>query len=167
MPTLRPGVTASVPRLDTGWLARPSQAGVPPAILRALLGARDVPLTAQPARPSGGSIGFSAKINDPAFARYMRDTRRWSVIFASVLAAVAVAGFYIYGEISREMDNPEAVYIGLGIGGMFIGIAILQELGRKEGRTWDGVVTDKKIEQKQRQSGYDSHKREPYTLIRW
>lgn len=39
LPTLKPNVTVSAPRLDTEWLARPSQTGFPPAILYTLLGA--------------------------------------------------------------------------------------------------------------------------------
>ncbi len=109
-------------------------------------------------------IGFSPRIHDPAFAKYIKDTKRWSFIFASIIAIAAVAGFYIYGETSSEMDNPEALYIGLGIGGMFMVIALLQTIGRKMGTTWDGQVVDKKIEKKQRkrQSGSD-HYWENYT----
>ena len=107
--------------------------------------------------------GFSERIHDPAFARYVKNTKRWAFIFMSALAVIAVSGFYIYGETSPEMDNPEALYIGLGIGGMFMAMALLQSINRKS-VTWDGVVADKQIERKRRKrgSGNDQYW-QPYT----
>lgn len=98
-------------------------------------------------------IGYSAKISDPAFKKYIKDSKTWSYLFASILAVAVVIGFYIYGETSSEMENPEALFIGFGIGGMFLLIALFQSIGRNKGTTWDGVVIDKKIEKKKRKSG--------------
>jgi hypothetical protein len=103
-------------------------------------------------------IGYSPLINDPAFARYMKNTKIWSLAFAAVLAVIAIVGFYIYGETSSEMDNPEALYIGLGIGGMFLVIALFQTIGRTRSTTWDGVVVDKKTEKKRRKRQSDDDK---------
>lgn len=102
-------------------------------------------------------IGYSERINDPAFARYRRNSVVWSFSFAAILALAAVIGFYIYGETSTEMDNPQALYIGMGIGGMFLAIALFQTIGRSRSIAWDGVVTDKKTEKKRRRerSGND------------
>ncbi len=97
------------------------------------------------------SIGFSPKINDPAFANYLKNSNRWAGYFSLGLAFFAVLGFYIYGETSSEMENPEALYIGLGIGSMFILIAFFQIVGRNKTKTWDGTVVDKKIINKRRQ----------------
>lgn len=98
-----------------------------------------------------GPVGYSSKISDPAFAKYMKNTNRWSAIFAVIVALAAVIGFTVAGEKGAEgMENPQAMFIGLGIGGMFLLIALFQILGRKRSRTWDGVVTDKKINQKRR-----------------
>ena len=111
-------------------------------------------------------MGFSSKINDPAFAKYLKNTNRWSAIFSIIIAAAAVIGFYIYGETSSEMENPQALYIGLGIGGMFLLIALFTIIGRKKSTTWDGTVVDKKIEKKRRsQSSGDDHYWENYTLF--
>lgn len=111
--------------------------------------------------------GYSPRINDPAFARYMKNTKRWSYLFSSILAVAAIAGFYIYGETSAEMDNPEALYIGLGIGGMFLVIALFQSIGRNRSTTWDGVVVDKKVEDKRRKrrSANDDYYWQQYTLF--
>ncbi|MGD9569756.1 MAG: hypothetical protein AB7V48_15840 [Sedimentibacter sp.] len=96
------------------------------------------------------TIGYSSKINDPAFDKYLVNTSRWSAIFSVIIAVIAVIGFFIYGETSREMDNPQALLIGIAIGSMFILIALYQIISRNKDTTWDGVVTEKKTEKKQR-----------------
>jgi hypothetical protein len=59
-----------------------------------------------------------------------------------------VIGFFIAGLTSDKLKNPEALYYGLAIGGMFVMIAFFQILGRKRSKTWDGTVTDKKVVKK-------------------
>jgi hypothetical protein len=54
------------------------------------------------------------------------------------------------------MENPQALIIGLGIGGMFLAIAMFQILGRLRTKTWDGVVTDKTIGKKNRKQSSGS-----------
>lgn len=100
-------------------------------------------------------LRFSQKINDPAFARYVKDANRYSGYFSLGLAFVAVLGFFINGEVSDNMENPESLYIGLGIGSMFVLIAFFQIVGRNNSTTWDGTISDKKIENKRRRSKYD------------
>ena len=53
-----------------------------------------------------GLTGYSAKINDPAFAQYLKKSKRWALIFSSVLALVAIIGFFIYGETSSKWIIP-------------------------------------------------------------
>lgn len=98
----------------------------------------------------GGRIGYSQRIHDPAFDGYLKNTNRWSALFSIILAIAAVIGFYIYGETSREMENPQAMFIGLGIGGMFLLIALYSIIARKRSKNWDGVVVDKTIKEKTR-----------------
>jgi hypothetical protein len=93
-------------------------------------------------------------INDPAMAKYVKNANSWSAIFALILAVAAVSGFYIYGESSDEMENPESLYIGLTIGSMFLLIALFQIIGRNKSTTWDGTIVDKKIIQKRRHDKY-------------
>ena len=101
--------------------------------------------------PTGsGRVGYSQHIQDPAFARYLKSTNRWSAVFSVILAVAAVIGFTIYGEVSSEMENPQALFIGLGIGGMFLLIALYTILARKRSKTWDGVVVDKTVKEKTR-----------------
>lgn len=98
--------------------------------------------------------GFSRRISDPAFAKYIKNSNRWSAIFSVILAVAAVVGFYIAGETSPEMDNPESLFIGFGIGGMFLLIALFQILGRNRSKTWDGTVKDKTIKRKTEKHTY-------------
>lgn len=96
-----------------------------------------------------GLRGFSPHISDPAFGKYVKNSNLWAGIFSLILAIAAVIGFYIAGEAGAEgMSNPQSLYIGLGIGGMFLTIALFQILGRKRSTTWDGTVEDKKIKKK-------------------
>jgi len=95
-------------------------------------------------------VGYSSKINDPSFAKYLENSAKYAWIFSFVISAAAVLGFFLYGELSDEMDNPEALYIGLGIGFMFIMIALITNRSKKGGKTWDGTVCDKKVEKNER-----------------
>jgi len=106
---------------------------------------------------TGSRVGYSTRINDPAFTRYVKNTNRWAAIFSVILAVVAVVGFYIAGEMGAEdMENPQALFIGMGIGCMFLLIALGTVVGRKRSRTWDGVVVDKKVKKKQRRQGSEN-----------
>jgi len=93
-------------------------------------------------------VGFSDKINDPMYENYRKKTRKWSFLFATILAVVTIVGFVVYGEMSGQIEMPHSLFYGLGIGALFIVIALLQEVKRKTDTTWDGVVVDKQILQK-------------------
>ena len=108
-------------------------------------------------------MAYSNRIHDPAFAKYRADSEKYAKIFASILATAAVLGFYLYGELGTEMDNPEALYIGLVIGGMFIAIALITNRSKKGAKTWDGTVCAKQVEKKTRRrksTDLDYHMRE-------
>ncbi|MHB8130361.1 MAG: hypothetical protein ACYDEX_15315 [Mobilitalea sp.] len=111
---------------------------------------------------TGGGIGFSSRINDPAFKRYIKNTNRYSGIFSIILAVVAIVGFTIYGEKSDEMNNPEAMYIGLIIGGMFLLISLFTTMSRKRSKTWDGTIIDKTIKKKRRKQSAGSNTNDYY-----
>ncbi|MEA5060598.1 MAG: hypothetical protein EOM66_05225 [Clostridia bacterium] len=104
-----------------------------------------------PAQATAGLVGYSNKINDPAFAKYIKSSNRYAAIFSMILAAAALIGFYIAGEMGAEgMENPQSLYIGMGIGGMFLLLALFQILCRKGSHTWDGYVADKIVKRKSR-----------------
>lgn len=89
---------------------------------------------------SGVLIGFSPKINDPSFQAYKRKSVAWAFIFAGILAVIACVGFPIYSNMTGELDWPDSLFYGMGIGGMFLVIAFLQTMKRGLDKTWDGVV---------------------------
>ncbi|MGE5654382.1 MAG: zinc-ribbon domain-containing protein [Bacillota bacterium] len=126
--------------------------------------------TAEVIKPvQGGSVGFSPKISDPAFAKYVQNSNRWAAIFSLILAVMAVVGFYIAGEMgSSDLENPQALYIGLGIGAMFVVIAMAQIRSRNRSKSWDGQVVDKRVEKKRRRQrvGNDEYHWEEYLLYR-
>ncbi|MDD3721977.1 MAG: hypothetical protein PHW92_05760 [Lutibacter sp.] len=94
-------------------------------------------------------MAYSLKIHDPSFDTYLKNTKDYRFQFGFALAIIAIAGFYLYGEISDEMDNPEALYIGLGIGGMFFLIGIYSAFSAKKGPSWDGEIVEKEIVEKE------------------
>jgi hypothetical protein len=123
-------------------------------------------LVAATAATSPG-IGFSPRINDPAFSKYLKSSNRWAAIFSIILAIAAVVGFTIAGEKSQDMSNPNSFFIGIVIGGMFLAIAFFQIMGKRFSKTWDGVVIDKTIQNKTKRSnrGSDgSYAMERYTV---
>lgn len=103
---------------------------------------------AGPAGDGGPLVGFSPKIDDPAFARHLRRLNRSAVIFALILALGFIVGFYIAGEAGTEMDNPQSLYIGLALAGGALLSAALVTLARKRSKTWDGTVEDKRVQKK-------------------
>ena len=89
------------------------------------------------------NLGYSPRISDPSYARYLRDAKNWSFLFAGILAVAAAVVFPIYLIKTDAMQMPYALYAGLGLGGMFLAIATGQYMLRKLDKTWDGTVTDK------------------------
>ena len=88
-------------------------------------------------------VGFSPRINAPAFAKYKGKSVTWSFLFAAILGVVALVAFPIYGKISGDIAWPQSLYYGMGIGGMFLLIALLQTIKQGRDRTWDGTVAFK------------------------
>ena len=105
-------------------------------------------------------MAYSSKIDDQAFDRYQQNNKNWKFLFSVIIAIIAVVGFYFYGENSSEMDNPEALQIGLGIAFMFIMIGFFSGLSKSNSKTWDGVVIDKKMKHTTKDIGYDHIKAE-------
>lgn len=107
---------------------------------------------------------YSNKINDQAFDTYLQNSKNWKFQFSLILAALAIAGFWLYGAFSNEMDNPEALQIGLVIALMFITIGFLAGKPKSGTRDWDGEVIDKKIKKTYKDIGYQGSKAERYSF---
>lgn len=111
-------------------------------------------------------MGYSDRINDPKFKKYVKQSNSYAFIFSVIIAVIAIVGFYIAGEKGVDgMSNPDSLYIGFGIGGMFLLIALFQIFGRKRSKTWDGVVVDKTAKKKKKKvnDGDDNYRTEIYT----
>lgn len=109
--------------------------------------------------------GFSPKIQDPAFRTYQKKSAAWSLLFAGILAVIAVIAFPIYGNRSGDIDWPQSLYYGMGIGGMFVVIAVLQTVRRSADKTWDGTVEFKdSYRERVRQDHGPDHYRTVYVL---
>lgn len=104
-------------------------------------------------------MAYSSKIYDQAFDKYLRNTKNWKFQFSLILAVFAVTGFYLYGAFSDEMDNQEALQIGLSIGLMFIGIGFFSGLSKQK-RDWNGTVINKKTKIILKDIGYQGSKAE-------
>jgi len=119
--------------------------------------------TTQPAEPPRHThlVGFSKKINDPFFAKYVKNSNRWAAIFGGGLALIAVVGFTLAGTMGVDnMENPQAMFQGMGVGGMFLLITLFTIISKKQSGTWDGTVVDKKItKKKKKQSESDDYSR--------
>ena len=94
----------------------------------------------QPRQSTSVLIGYSSKINDPTFNKYSKKSTTWSFLFAGILAVIAIIAFPIYGNASGDIDWPVSLFYGMGIGGMFLLIALLQTLKKRLDKTWDGEV---------------------------
>jgi hypothetical protein len=103
-----------------------------------------------------GGIGYSNRINDPAFARYIKQSNRFAAGLMMLLALAAVVGFYIYGETDSGLGNPQALLIGLALGGLFALTAMIQMFRHKKSTTWDGKVVDKQVANKRRRERVNS-----------
>ena len=109
-------------------------------------------------------MAYSSKIYDEAFSKYTQNTKNWKFLFAVIIAAVAIAGFYLYGELSTEMDNPDAIYTGLVIGSIFLIIGVYSAKSGNNSYTWDGIVVDKKTKITKKDIGYLGTKAERYVF---
>lgn len=105
----------------------------------------------------GELISFSSKISDSAFNSYKNKSIKWAFLFSGILAVIALVGFPVYGNVSGEIDWPNSLFYGMGIGGMFLVIALLQTLKKSFDKTWDGIVVNKdSYTVKERDNGHTS-----------
>ncbi|WP_372775379.1 hypothetical protein [Mangrovibacterium sp.] len=109
-------------------------------------------------------MAYSNKIHDQSFDRYLTSSKKWKFQFSLIIAVIAVGGFFLYGALSDEMDNPEALQIGLVIGLMFIAIGFFSGKSKSATRDWDGVVVDKKIKKTYKDIGELGSKAERYVF---
>ncbi|MFP4457245.1 MAG: zinc-ribbon domain-containing protein [Clostridia bacterium] len=90
-------------------------------------------------------VGFSNKINDPAFSQFLKKSKKGANIFALFILIAAPVGFGIAGSVSRDFDNPQAFLMGLALGVLYYIFAVIWSKRHFSSKTWDGVVVDKDV----------------------
>lgn len=106
-------------------------------------GAQTAAPQAQAQQDMSGLVGFSPKINDPAFASHRRKSAMVSFIFAGIVTVIALIAIPIYGSNTGKYPWPNSLYAALGLSGMFWAIALVIEGKKSLDKTWDGVVESK------------------------
>ncbi len=109
-------------------------------------------------------VGFSNKINDPAFSRHIRKSKRGAKIFSLFILIAAPLGFAIAGSVSNEFDNPQALLMGLAIGVFYYLFAIIWSKRHFNKKSWEGVVIDKDIKTKRDSKNYSYNTYKEYTV---
>ncbi len=108
-------------------------------------------------------VGYSDKINDPRYQRFQESNKKGTLIFSIVISIIALVGFPIYSTTSNDMDIATSLLIGLFLAVIFMAIAFVQLYKQKKDFTWDGVVVDKKMRERQHQQHPDDQHMQYYT----
>lgn len=91
-----------------------------------------------------GGVGWSDRIDDPRFAGYQSNKRKYIGLFTTILVLIIIA-FLLFTEDLR-LDG-EGMIVMIVISAMFILIALYAMLGTKrKGKEWTGKLVDKHLE---------------------
>ena len=121
------------------------------------------PATASPA-PSGNTgtrqglpfPGFSDRKDDPEILAAVKKNRKATWVFFLIIMPLPVIGFAIYGLIGDGMELGTALAIGGAISAVFLVLFLISLITSAADRTYDGVVTDKKVSSRYRSNGSDA-----------
>lgn len=91
------------------------------------------------------SPGYSARINDTEILRAMRKSKRASGFFGIFIIPLPLIGFVIYASVTGDMEIADAVKYGLIVSAIFLVFWIFSSLKQRAQKSYEGVVTDKKI----------------------
>lgn len=108
-----------------------------------------------------GGIGWSDRINDPRFAKYDRNYRKYSFIWVGALSVIIPAIMLSTGELSLDKEGITVIGVIVGVLWLFC-LVFLFCSGRKK-PDWDGRVEDKRVEQRTRRVKVgDGYRKENY-----
>ena len=111
-------------------------------------------------------LGYSSRISDPAFAKYVKNANKYTLIISIIIGVCIIIGFYIIGNRRiAGMSNPLSFILGIIMGLLLIILALAQVIGRKRSKTWDGIVEDKKVKQKKERNQDFTSKYLEYLII--
>lgn len=97
-----------------------------------------------------GLVGFSGRINDPEVIKEIEDRNKKGrgCIFIGIPLPLII--FLIVSFASDEVGTADALVFGGGVSVVFLLIYLFAEYLGNAKRTWDGIVTDKKLKNKTR-----------------
>ena len=99
-----------------------------------------------------GGVGWSEKVNDPRFAGYQSNKRKYIGLFTVVLVLAIIAFLLLTDDLSLDGEGITVIIV---VSSMFILIALYAMLGTKrKGKEWTGKVVDKHLEEGK---GFRSH----------
>lgn len=103
----------------------------------------DEPYGATSAKGAGG-FGWSDAINDPRFAGYQGNKRKYIGLFTVILVFIIFGFLLLTGDLSLDGEGITVIIV---ISTMFVLIALYAMLGTKrKGHEWMGKVEDKHLE---------------------
>ncbi len=99
---------------------------------------------------SGIRPGYSDRIQHPAIRAALKKNNKAAGVFGVllVLAPIVVTFF-----MSLQSGESETLGIGFIISGIFLAFNLVSSLKKKSERQWDGVVVDKRIEERRNREG--------------
>jgi len=97
-----------------------------------------------------GRVGFSDKINDPKIVESIKKSKKFSRGCAFIMIPLPLIIYLIVSFVSDEVNTTDALVIGGAISVVFLLINLLSIYISNAKRGWDGVVTDKRYQNKTR-----------------
>ncbi len=97
-----------------------------------------------------GLVGFSGRINDPEVIKKIEDRNKEGrgCIFIGIPLPLII--YLIVSFVSEEVSTMDALVFGGGISVVFLLFYLFAEYLGNAKRSWDGIVTDKKLKNKTR-----------------
>ncbi|MGI6084584.1 MAG: hypothetical protein ACOYIF_03975 [Acetivibrionales bacterium] len=107
-----------------------------------------------------GGIGWSDKINDPRFAKFDRNYRKYSYIWVGSLSVIIPTIMLAIGDISLDKEGITVISVIIGVLWLFCLVFLFYGRNNPD---WDGQLIDKRIDHKTRRvkSG-DGYRKENY-----
>ncbi|MCR5624996.1 MAG: zinc ribbon domain-containing protein [Lachnospiraceae bacterium] len=90
--------------------------------------------------------GYSKRVDDPEIKAALKKHSRVSGIFGIFIIPLPIIGFVIYSNVTEKITTQEALKYGIIVSVVFLIITIISSLKMRVQRPYEGVVIDKKIE---------------------
>ncbi len=113
---------------------------------------------------ASGRVGFSKKVNDPAFQKLPGKRNKSTLIAALIGSLIALVGSHIAGIFKEDLAFPKSFILGGLLSAFFLLFAFSQSLKSKRDSTWDGTVSDK-LSKRKRMRDDDDNNRSRYTTV--